>query len=111
MQLVVHRACMTNFQQGNVVLCPLCALETAEKAHNVSVQNRTQFIDVTHSVVTCMKETLAKKKEIQSFQTVCIKGAKMYETQIASTHAHKPPQRFTSRASAHVPASLSEYRD
>jgi len=103
------------FQQGNVVLGLLLALETTEELEtlNVSLQRRTQTIDGMLSAVACVKDTFAKKRNPDSFQTVHTKASQMCETlgltPIASPRVHKPPQRFTGCAPAHVHASPSEY--
>lgn len=52
------------FQQGNVVLGLLLALETTEELEtlNVSLQHRTQTVDGMLSAVACVKDTFAKKE-------------------------------------------------
>ncbi|XP_044204494.1 uncharacterized protein LOC122980496 [Thunnus albacares] len=81
---------------------------------NVSLQCRTQTIDGMLSAVACVKETFAKKKRNpDSFGTIHTKALQMCETfgptPIASPCFHRPPQRFTGCAPAHVHASPSEY--
>lgn len=65
------------------------------------------------SAVACVKESLAKKRNPHSFQTVHSKALQMFETlgltPISSPRHHKPPQRFTGSAPAYVHASPSEY--
>ena len=103
------------FQQGNVVLGLMLALEITEQLEtlNVSLQHRTQTIDGMLSAVACVKESFAKKRNPDSFQTVYSKAAQMCQTlgltPISSPRHHKPPQRFTGSAPAHVDASPSEY--
>lgn len=64
------------FQQGNVVLGLLLALETTEELEilNVSLQCRTKTIDGMLSAVACVKDTFTKKRNPDRFQTIHTKA-------------------------------------
>ncbi len=102
------------FQQGNVVLGLVCALEITGELEvlNMSLQSRTQTLDGMLSAVACVKESFSKKRNTESFQALYTKATRMCETlhlTIASPRVRIPPQRFTGSAPAHVHVSPSDY--
>ncbi len=103
------------FQQGNVVLGLVCALEITGELEvlNMSLQSRTQTLDGMLSAVACVKESFSKKRNTESFQALYTKATRMCETlhltPIASPRVRIPPQRFTGSAPAHVHVSPSDY--
>lgn len=103
------------FQQGNVVLGLVCALEITGELEvlNMSLQSRTQTLDGILSAVAFVKESFSKKRNTESFQALYTKATRMCETlhltPIASPRVRIPPQRFTGSAPAHVHVSPSDY--
>lgn len=55
------------FQQGNVVLGLVCALEITGELEvlNMSLQSRTQTLDGMLSAVACVKESFSKKRNTE----------------------------------------------
>ncbi len=103
------------FQQGNVVLGLVCALEITGELQvlNMSLQSRTQTLDGMLSAVACVKESFSKKRNTESFHALYTKATRMCETlhltPIASPRVRIPPQHFTGSAPAHVHVSPFDY--
>ncbi len=103
------------FQQGNVFLGLVCALEITGELEvlNMSLQSRTQTLDGMLSAVVCVKESFSKKRNTESFQALYTKATRMCETlhltPIASPRVRIPPQHFTGSAPAHVHVSPFDY--
>ncbi len=70
------------FQQGNVVLGIVCALEITRELEvlNMSLQSSTQNLDGMLSAVAFVKESFSKKRNTESFQALYTKASRMCET-------------------------------
>lgn len=103
------------FQQGNVVLGLLLALETIEELENLntSLQSRTQTINGMLSAVAYVKDAFANKRNSERFQIVYTKASEKCQipdlSPIALPRTRNPPKRLTGQACAHVHSSPSEY--
>ncbi len=103
------------FQQGNVVIGLLLALEAIEELENLntSLQSRTQTINGMLSAVAYVRDAVANKRNSERFQIVYTKASEMCQildlSPIALPHTRNPPKRLTGQACAHVHSSPSEY--
>ncbi|XP_060735269.1 zinc finger MYM-type protein 1-like [Tachysurus vachellii] len=99
-------ACRANglsdrFQKGNVLLGLLLALEVTEELEclNASLQSRSQTVDGMLAAVNCVKDTIAKKRTEDAFQSVYDKATQMSNSlnlsPIEMPRVRNPPKRFS----------------
>ena len=103
------------FEKGKTVLGLCLALEVIEELEclNTSLQKRTETVAGMRSAIQCVKSTVHAKRNEENFHEVFEKAVAMVDSlgiePIQIPHQRKPPKRFTSEASQHIPKSAEEH--